>query len=87
MRSAETGISIKILRLFPCAQRHGKIASLLFPVNIKPRIGTELLTANNKTVRITGVAFDISMGENVWDCIINGDLDALEIDDLLFMKA
>ena len=77
-----TNTGIEVIRIFPFNKYN--IVSLQFPPHTTPKIGTHIITQEGRSLKISAVAFNISLGKDIWDCVLDGDIDALMLNQILY---
>ncbi len=74
---------VEVIRIFPFDQHN--IVSLQFPAHTTPKIGTVMIKPEGISLKISAVAFNMSIGKDIWDCVLVGDIDALMLNQILYM--
>ena len=77
-------ITLRILEIFPWGA--AKMVSLQYPKGIKPRIGGYLYTEKKSQIKLSGYVWDIHPGEDIYDCVLEGEVNELKVGDNLFSK-
>ena len=74
-------IKVKVIRNFTFPDK--KIVSIQFPPGVTPKIGANLLGNDNKLLKIIGIVFDVHIGSDIWDCLIE-DKDGIAEEGMFF---